>query len=263
MKIVHCLVAVATLCLHGEAPIPAVTPAREVQAAQTLPDLDLLLVNVEARLEAGFAYKNWSAASVMTRTEYDRHGAVVKVTVARKNVRIVGRDRDEDILQATETEDGRTKDITADYAKESRKNREKERKRRASGDKGRSLDLDEIMPFAAKRRPLYNFRLQPAEGESGRKPVVLTVQAKEKDSKLWDGTFWIDPATFDIVKADVRPSDNPAFVRELWAKADIGLVDGKYLFITRTVLKIDGGFLFVKNIRMMVEDVYTDVKISN
>jgi hypothetical protein len=228
---------------------------------QTIPDLNGLLVNVEARLSAGFAYKNWTAASTMTRTEYDRKGAVEKVTFARKNVRVVNGNREEDILLATETADGKTRDVTAAFAKESKKNWDRERERKAKGEKGRSMDLDEIMPFAAKRRALYDFNLQPAEGEGGRKLVALTVKAKEKDSKNWDGTYWIDPVTSDIVKADVRPSDNPTFVRELWAKADLSLVDGKYLFIARTIFKIDAGFLFVKNVRMLVEDSYTDVKI--
>jgi hypothetical protein len=229
--------------------------------SQTIPEVNGLLVNVEARLSAGFAYKNWTAASTMTRTEYDRKGAVEKVTFARKNVRVVNGNREEDILQATETADGKTRDVTAAFAKESKKNWDRERERKTKGEKGRSMDLDEIMPFAAKRRALYDFNLLPAEGEGGRKLVALTVKAKEKDSKNWDGTYWIDPATSDIVKADVRPSDNPTFVRELWAKADLSLVDGKYLFIARTIFKIDAGFLFVKNVRMLVEDSYTDIKI--
>jgi len=231
--------------------------------SQAPTDLNLLLVNVEARLKAGFAYKSWTAASTMTRTEYDRHGEIVKVTFARKNVRVVDGNRDEDIIQATEIADGKTRDTTADFAKESKKNWERERQRKAKGEKGRSMDLDEIMPFAAKRRAFYNYSLQPAEGEGGRKLVALAVKAKEKDTKNWDGTYWIDPATYDIVKAEVRPSDNPTFVRELWAKADLSLEDGKYLFIARTIFKIDAGFLFVKNVRMLVDDAYTDVKILN
>jgi hypothetical protein len=228
---------------------------------QGLPELSAVLNAVEERLTAGFAYKSWSAASSMVRTEYDRHGAVTKVTTARKNVRVVNGNREEDILEAKETEEGRTRDITAALAKESRKNWDRERERRAKGDKSRSLNLDEIMPFAAKRRGLYDFALYPAEGPDARRMAALVVKAKKKDTKNWDGTYWIDLMTYDIVKAEVRPSDNPTFVRELWAKADLIPVDGKYLFFARTIFKIDAGFLFVKNVRMQVEDSYTDVKI--
>jgi hypothetical protein len=228
---------------------------------QGLPELGAVLNGVEERLTAGFAYKSWSAASTMVRTEYDRHGAVTKVTTARKNVRVMNGIREEDILEAKETEEGRTRDITAAFAKESKKNWDRERERRAKGDKSRSLNLDEIMPFAAKQRGLYDYTLHPAAGPDARRMAALVVKAKKKDSKYWDGTYLIDLVTYDIVKAEVRPSDNPTFVRELWAKADLIPVDGKYLFIARTIFKIDAGFLFVKNVRMLVEDSYTDVKI--
>jgi hypothetical protein len=123
------------------------------------------------------------------------------------------------------------------------------------------VNLDEVLPFAAKQRPLYDFKLHPAEGGESRKLLILEAAAKEKDSKLWDGKYSIDPATFDVVRAEVHPSDNPTFVRELWAEADIALLEGKYLFIVHTKMKVDAGFLFVKNVRMLVEDSYTDIKI--
>ena len=232
--------------------------------SQTLPDLNVLLVNVEARLAAGFAYKNWTASSTSTETKCDRQGAVDKVTVVKKFVRVTNGDRDEDILKAIETADGKRTDVTRETAEKARRQWAKARERRAAGGRQSGvLDLDEILPFAAKKRHFYSFKLRPAEGEGGRKLAVLEAAAKEKDSKFWNGIYTIDPVTFDIVKAEVRPSDNPTFVRELWAEADIALLDGKHLFIVHTKMKVDGGFLFIKNVRMLVEDVYTDVKILN
>lgn len=232
--------------------------------SQTPPDLNLLLVNVEARLTAGFAYKNWSASSTSTRTEFDRHGVIEKVTVVNKVVRVTNGDRDENILKAIETGDGKMKDVTRETAEKARQQWTKEREKRAGGGRRSGvIDLDEVLPFAAKQRPLYSFKLRMAEGEGGRKLAILEAAAKEKDSKLWNGTYTIDPVTFDIIRAEVRPSDNPTFVRELWAEADIALLGGKNLFIIRTKMKVDAGFLFVKNVRMLVEDTYTDVKILN
>jgi len=232
--------------------------------SRTLPELDVVLVNVEARLAAGFAYKNWTASSTSTNTEFDRHGAIVKVTVVNKTVRVTDGDRDEDILKAIETADGKTTDVTRETAEKARRQWAKEREKRAAGSRRSGvLDLDEILPFAAKQRPLYNFKLRPADGKGGRKLAVLEASAKEKDSKLWNGTYTIDPVSFDVIRAEVRPSDNPTFVRELRAEADIALLDGKNLFIVHTKMKVDGGFLFIKNVRMLVEDVYTDVKILN
>ena len=230
--------------------------------SQTVPDLNVVLVNVDARLTAGFGYKNWTASSTSSQTEFDRHGAVEKVTVVSKIVRVVNGDRDEDILKALETADGKTTDVTRDRAEKARQQWAKEKEKRASGGRRSGMvDLDEVLPFAAKQRPLYNFKLRPAGGGEGRKLIVLEAAAKEKDSKLWDGAYTIDPATYDIIRAEVHPSDNPTFVRELWAEADIALLEGKYLFIVHTKMKVDAGFLFVKNVRMLVEDSYTDVKI--
>jgi hypothetical protein len=230
--------------------------------SQTLPDLDVLLVNVEARMATGFAYKNWTASSTSTNTEFDRHGAVVKVTVVNKTVRVTNGDRDEDILKAIETADGKTTDVTRETAEKTRQQWAKEREKRAAGSRRSGvLDLDEILPFAAKQRPLFSFKLRQADGEGGRKLAILEAAAKQKDTKLWNGTYTIDPVTFDILRAEVRPSDNPTFVRELWAEADMALLDGKNLFIVHTKMKVDGGFLFIKNVRMLVEDTYTDVKI--
>ncbi len=232
--------------------------------SQTVPDLNAFLVNVEARLEAGFAYKNWTASSTSTNTEFDRRGAVVKVTVVDKLVRVTNGDRDEDILKAVETADGKTTDVTRETAEKARQQWAEERAKRAAGSRRSGvLDLDEILPFAPKKRPFYNFKLRSVEGEGGRKLAVLEAAAMEKDSKLWNGIYKIDPVTFDIVRAEVRPSDNPTFVRELWAEADIALLGGKHLFIVHSKMKVDGGFLFIKNTRMLVEDVYTDVKILN
>lgn len=230
--------------------------------SQTLPDLNVLLVNVEARLTSGFAYKNWTASSTSTKTEFDRHGAVDKITVVDKIVRVTNGDRDEDILKALETADGKTTDVTRETAEKTRQQWAKEREKRAAGSRRSGIiDLDEVLPFAAKQRPLFSFKLRMIEGEGGRKLAILEAAAKEKDSKLWNGTYTIDPATYDIIKAEVRPSDNPTFVRELWAEADITLLEGKHLFIVHTKMKVDGGFLFIKNVRMLVEDTYTDVKI--
>ena len=230
--------------------------------SQTIPDLNVFLVNVEARLEAGFAYKSWTASSTSINTEFDRHGAVVSVTVVNKIVRVTDGDRDEDILKAIETTDGKMTDVTRETAEKTRQQWAKEREKRTVGSRRSGvLDLDEILPFAVKQRPLFTFKLRPAEGENGRKLLILDAAAKQKDTKLWNGSYTIDPLTFDIVRAEVRPSDNPSFVRELWAEADMALLGGKNLFIVHTKMKVDAGFLFIKNMRTMVEDTYTDVKI--
>lgn len=251
---------------------PAVTAllllaALSLLSAQAGPDLKILLDSVEARLKAGFTYRAWTADSVTIRTDLDKDGRPEKVTRISKTVRSQDGVRTERILAATETEDGRATDITADYAEEQRAREEKERKRREeeirkgeAGGKRRSgsFDLDEILPFAVDKRSAYDFRLRPTGPSSS--PIVLEARAKDPSDKAWNGVYAIDPARFDILRAEVRPSKNPRFIKELWAEADIERLSDGRLFIRRTRLKVDGGFL-IKHIRMIVEDVYTDPRI--
>lgn len=233
---------------------------------QARPDLPTLLNGVEARLKAGFHYQGWTADSTTVITTLDKAGRPEKITRIAKTVRVVAGVRTETILKAVETEDGQDSDITDDYAKEQRAREAKERKRREDearkgGPQGRrsgSFDLDEIMPFAAAKRPGYDFVLRP--GVDGHPFLVLEARAKVPADKSWNGVYTIDPVTFDIRRAEVRPSKNPRFVKELWAEADILALPGGQLFIKRTKFKVDGG-IFIKHIRMIVEDDYAGVRL--
>ena len=232
---------------------------------QPAPDLQKLLDGVAARLAAAFDYKLWTADSTTTITEFDRKGVTGKTTRVTKFVRMREGERDEDILKAVETEDGRTTDITAKYAEDSRARREKERQRRArgrgkGGRRSGAFDLDEIMPFASAKRAAFDFAVRTATADGGRSLVILEARAKVRDSKMWNGVYTIDPATFDIIKAEVRPSKNPTFVKELWAEADIEAT-GPHLVLSRTRFKIDAGFL-IKHVRMIVEDTYTNIRVG-
>ena len=230
------------------------------------PTLAAVLDGVEARLKTGFNYKGWAAASTTLITVLDKAGRTEKITRVDKNVRVVDGVRTEDILKAVETEEGRDKDITRAYAEEQKARQEKERRRREeearkgakSGRRSGSFDLDEIMPFAAAKRPGYEFVLRPPV--AGSSHLILEAKAKVPSDKAWNGVYIIDPDGYAILRAEVRPSKNPRFVKELWAEADIQALPGGRLFIKRTKFKVDGG-IFIKHIRMIVDDAYTEARI--
>ncbi len=247
---------------HASPASPAGPDDRQAAA----PTLAAILDGVESRLKTGFSYKGWAAASTTVITLLDKAGRAEKVTRVDKNVRVVEGVRTEDILKAVETEEGRDKDITRLYAEEQKARQEKERKRREeearkgarSGRRSGSFDLDEIMPFAAAKRPGYEFVLRPPI--AGYPHLVLEAKAKVSSDKAWNGVYVIDPDGYAILRAEVRPSKNPRFVKELWAEADIEALPGGRLFIKRTKFKVDGG-IFIKHIRMIVEDAYAEVRI--
>lgn len=263
------LIVLTAACLSAFAasPRPGVPGPAALEKGGQAPGLEAVLNGVEARLKTGFSYKGWASDSTTVITELDKAGRAEKVTRVEKAVRVADGVRTEEIRSAAETKKGRTTDITRRYAEEQRARDAKERQRREEaarkggpkgGRRSGSFDLDEIMPFASARRSAFDFVLRPAA--DGQPLIILEAKAKVPADRSWNGVYAIDPATFDIRRAEVRPSKNPRFVKELWAEADIETLPGGWLFIKRTRFKVDGG-IFIKHVRMMVEDAYTGVQL--
>lgn len=200
-------------------------------------DLGAFLDSVAARLTATAAYKNWTASAVQTITEADRNDRPEKVTVVTKTVRVSDGRRREEVLKALETENGKTLDISSRYEAQARDRREQEERRRSEEERrpqegrpeGRCagrMDIEELLPFGAERRPNFQFSLRETTGAAGRPLVLLDVKAKTKDQRNWEGTYTIDPAVFDILRAEIRPSKMPKMVNELSVEADVRVLDG-------------------------------------
>ena len=84
--------------------------------------------------------------------------------------------------------------------------------------------------------------------------------AKEKDEQIYEGKFYIDQTTYDILKVRVKPSKNPRFVEELDMDIDFEVLrEGKFTR-RRSRTRVDGGLLF-KRFRMIVEEEYFDIEI--
>jgi len=50
-------------------------------------------------------------------------------------------------------------------------------------------------------------------------------------------------------------------VKELSVEAEVEILDGKHFVLKRTFFRVNGGLLFIKRIRMTVEEVYSDVRV--
>jgi len=249
---------------------PAVRPQAER-------GLETILDGVASRVRACAAYKTWSATVVQTITEADESWAPRKVTKITKTMIMRGKVQEDRIIKAEVIQDGRTVDITEKFAAERRAFLEKEKKRlagreaRGEGrendpDRKHYFDLAEIMPFGRESRPDFDFFLVPADearargDAAGDAPIVLQVRPKEAAPGRWHGVYTIAPRSFDILKAEVRPSKNPKFVKEIVLKIDIDVLHRKFFVLKRTNLKVNAGFL-IKRIRKIVEEEYFDVKI--
>jgi hypothetical protein len=235
------------------------------------PALEAFLDKAAERFKSLADPRSWSALVVSTQTEMDRKWVPETVTVVRKNVTFTDGDRDETILEALETKDGRTVDITAQYAAAARKNLDRERKRRAeelakAGTEKRRADrmaLDEILPFSAKKRPEYVFRPAEAAASDGApSAVVLDVEAKVKDDKHWQGRFWFDAATADLRRAEIKPADTPPFVKEIDIAIAFDTHPSGPIVLRSFRMKLNAGF-FLKHVRQVVEEEYSDYKIGS
>ena len=229
-----------------------------------------LLDKLSQKIKDSFDYKNWRASIVSTTTKTDKSWTPEEVTVVTKNVRSANDgEPQEEILKALETKKGRTTDITQKYAEDRRKEREKARKRRAGEQDqtgtddehgGGSMSLDEFLPFSEKKRGDFEFRLKDDTALEGKSVSALDVRAKVKNPRNWEGTFYFDPATYDLLRIELRPSKNPKLVKELEMEIDFEVLNNRYLVLKRTRFKINGG-IFIKHIRQIVEDVYSHFEV--
>jgi hypothetical protein len=240
--------------------------------AEQTPQQDVggLLDKLSQRIKASFDYKNWKASIVSTTTKADKNWAAEEVTVVTKNVKSSAEGKpEEEILKALQTKKGKTTDITQKYAEERRKEREKARQRRAEEQDppaaddergGGSVSLDEFLPFSDKKRGDFEFRLQDKTMLDGQEVSVLDVRARLKDPKNWDGMFYFDPETYDLLRIDLRPSKNPKLVKELEMLIDFEVLQNRFLVLKRTRFKVNGG-IFIKHVRRIIEDVYSHFEV--
>jgi hypothetical protein len=249
------------------APCSAVNagPRSQSGAALSGPALEAFLDRAAERFKTLADLKDWSARVVSTRTEMDRNWTPETVTVIKKDVMIAGGEREEKILEAHETKDGRTRDITIEYAAEAQKNRERERERRAE-ESARSRDasrssrqtaLEDILPFSAKKRPEYIFRIADDETAAGSPALIVHVQAKVKDAEHWEGRLWFDAVSADLLQADIRPAKMPTFVKEIEMRVSFQTLPSGSLALRSLRIKINAGF-FLKRVRQVVEEEYSD-----
>lgn len=245
--------------------LAAAASPRPVQTNPSSAGLEAFLDRAAERFKTLADLKNWSAKVVSVRTEMDRNWAPETVTTVKKTVIFTDGDRDETILEAVETKNGRTRDITQAVAEETRKNLEKERRRRAeeavrpaSGPRPSArMALDEILPFSAKKRPEYVFtRIEGAPGD-GTPALVFDVASKVKDDEHWIGRFWFDPETADLRRAEIKPAEMPSFVKEIEIGVSFTTLDSGPLALKSFRIRINAGF-FLKRVRQIVEEVYSE-----
>ncbi len=254
--------------------IAALTVSGPARANQEQgPDLTALLDKIAQRIESHAKNENWTLSVITTITRMDKNWKPEKVTLVDRKARVNHGDVSEEIISATETEDGGKKDITDKYRKESaerraREQREQEdRKRKGTAEKRRQrlrLDMTEedFLPFSAKNRPHYEFELVSEAALDERSVFVVATKSKAKEDIHFEGRYYVDEETFDVLRAEVSPAKNPRFVKELEMTIDFQLLPGGYFVLKYSKTRVNAGF-FLKHVRMVIEEVYSQYEIPS
>jgi len=233
-------------------------------------DLTSILDKVAERTASYVPLESWKATVRSVQTKVDKNWRPEKVTNVHRIMTVRKDDYDEQILKAEEVEKGRTKDITEKYAKDSRerldKRRRKEAERKAKGkadeeeEDRREMSLKEFFPFEQSRRADFIFSRLADETLDGRAALAIEVKARVKDEKNWEGAYFIAADGFDVLKVVLRPSKNPKFVKEFEMEMTLMVLPGNHLVLRSSRARINGG-IFIKHVRMISEDEYSDYEI--
>jgi hypothetical protein len=244
--------------------------------AQAPADISPLLDRITARNESFNPKSSWTASVTSTQIETDRKWNPEKTIVQSKAVTVTEGRREENVLKVVETKDGKTTDVTERVLAEHRARHEKSQARRpaspeppprkpAERNRGRlsmRTDLSELLPFSPERRTEFSFQAQETTDGDGRRLVFLDVRAKVKDPMNFEGRYTIDAATGAPIRARLTPSENPSMVKELEVEADFEVLEDIHFIPKRTRIKVNAGFLFIKRVHIISEEVYTDIRIT-
>jgi hypothetical protein len=238
-------------------------PAPPADDPALIPLLDALSKKIDSYPDLD----RWEAVSTTIRTRMNKSWEPEKITRIRKTVRVEGQDRQETVLEASETEKGITRDITAKMSKTYEDRARKEREEKASHKDTKSKDGDrraitltkkDFAPFGPGERTGYEFkRLEDAVVE-GLPAMVIETHAKVRKTENIEGRYYFDRDTLDVLKVDLQPSKTPAFVKFVEMEVEFMPVQGA-LAMKRTRIKVHAGFLF-KIIRLVIEEEYSDFR---
>ncbi len=236
-------------------------------------DAERLADEVVRKLDAYPKYEEWTFHSISVSRRMKKNWTPKKTIVVEKRVRINGRTITEEILRATEEVAGRIKDITQERVKRAAEERQRADKVRTVEERKGipqeqrtegvySLGMEEVFPFRGAKRSLYDFFLLEETEVRGKPALVLKSVAKSKDEDRMEGVYYIDKRTFDIFKADLRPSKMPRLVKEFSGEIDFDLLPSGHFVLKVIRIRINGG-IFIKRVRAEIEESYKDYEILN
>jgi hypothetical protein len=199
----------------------------------------------------------------------DKNWKPKKETVVQKTVLMKNKTQQEKIQSAVEIKKGKSKDVTQKYINQAYKDmqkaaREKKKAKDKDGEEGRrermDLSLDEMFPFSEKNRGNYDFALLEETVLEEIPVYVLDAKAKQRTKDFFDGIFYVNKETWNILRAELQLAKNPGPLKVMEMGMDFQVLPEGYFALRKISVRIHVG-LVVKNIRREVVDEYSDYQI--
>jgi hypothetical protein len=227
-------------------------------------DLVPLLDKIAKRMNSYPENSNWKARIVTKNSEMDKQWRPKKTTITTAIVKAVDSMLRSEILKAVEIEGEITKDVTQKIAEQTKTQIERTNKETVAqkGQKETGNSSDALFPFNENKRAKFEFSRLDDAAINERPVFIIEAVAKEKDEQLFEGRYYIDQKTYDVLKAQIKPSKNPKFVKDLDMDFDFEVLPEGNFIERRIRTRVNGG-LFFKSVRMIVEVEYFDIEILN
>jgi hypothetical protein len=238
------------------------------KASQTV-DAAEVVEKTAQRLESYPEMSHWQATVLSKKIEMDKDWKPKKETIVQKTVLMKNKTRQEKIQSAVEIKKGKSKDVTQKYINQAYKDmqkaaREKKKAKDKDGGENRKgrmdLSLDEMFPFSEKNKGSYDFVLLEETSVEEVPVYVLDAKAKQRTKEFFDGIFYIDIETWDILRAELQLAKNPGPLKVMEMGVDFYVLPEGYFVLRKMAVRIHVG-LVVKNIRQEVIEEYSDYQI--
>jgi hypothetical protein len=251
------------------AALPSARPAcRQSPPAKPAagPDALALVEKIGARIASYPKLDSWQARARSTSSRMTSEWKPKSTTVTEKIVTVEGGLWSEEIVSATETVDGKTRDITKKSQEEARERAEKQKRSSADDRESdqrsrgrRSLDMtrDEVLPFSPDKRAGYDFTIEGTTGLDGSPAVLLRSRSRVRSDDKLEGLYYVDPETGDVRRAELTLAKMPGPLKRMEMEVDFRVLPEGHQVMTKAVMRIHVG-LIVKNIRVEAVETYSD-----
>lgn len=239
--------------------------------AVSSPEALALVEELAARIAAYPKLESWRARASSTSSRMTSDWRPLSIIKTEKTVTVDGPYWSEEILSATETRDGRTKDITKDAQKEAAERAVKQRRsspeerrtdQRSRGRRSLDMARDEIFPFSLDKRAAYDFTLEGPAELDGAPVILLRSRSRVRSDDHLEGLYYIDPATRDVRRAELTLAKRPAPLKRMEIELDFLVLPDGHHVMSKAVMRIHVGVI-VKNIRVEAVESYSEFKIGD